>query len=589
MKNMKKWMTILITVSLICGCFAGCSGSGTQKRILCLAAGTPNDPWSVGSLYQTLEQVNDALDGKWVFTCNAMGIQPNRYTPTIRTLSQEENDLVLLCGNRVYQAGKPLLSGTDRHFAVLDGDRAEPAENVDVLEYNQEQLGFLSAVTAAGQGEKIGYLMGRMDTRGLRRLYGFLQGLQYCGVQEYLLVPCNDTESYDRTMALTTQMLDHGVDVVCTDTEESALGALDAVKDTDAVIIDMGCGLTEKVSAKKRLTSIAVSITLNDSCILEQYLQSDSFGGRKLTFGAAENVFSVTANETCQNTLKSLETAESALEALKNGTAVLKLYADNKDDFSSLRGSMTQSLAISEADRLKYSVEYTYHEATPNVSNELNWKYAPRIGSDGIPDGWTAAGVWGTVYLQDGAEYVENVGIEISNLKLWGYSEETGWVLITHAIPDGSFYDENFAGDSSVAFPGKEHINPDTKTTTVLLDAETVGRNYHPFGTQIELAELGLENIRYVISTMDTRLVVWDEEGPDNRDKARYCFDVGGDWWVSVGAVWNDQWSANRDMAIGQYRVVGTEVTRAYMTTVPSDLFDIIVPQELIEQVTGQN
>lgn len=589
MKNMKKWLTILITVSLICGCFAGCSGSGTQKHILCLAAGTPNDPWSVGSLYQTLEQVNDALDGKWVFTCNAMGIQPNRYTPTIRTLAQEEDDLILLYGDILYQAGKSLFSGTDKRFAVLDADFAQPSENVDVLDLNQEQLGFLSAVTAAGQGEKIGYLMGRMDSRGLRRLYGFLQGLQYCGVQEYLLVPCNDTESYDKTMDFTLRMLDGGIDVICTDTEESALGALDAVKDTDAVIIDMGCGLTEKVSAKKRLASIAVSIDLNYSGVLEQYLQSDSFGGRQYTFGAAENLFSVTANETCQNTLKSLETAESALEALKNGTAVLKLYADNKDDFSSLRASMTQSLVIPEADRLKYSAEYSYHEATPNVSDEISWKYAPRVGSGEIPSGWTAAGAWGTVYLQDGAEYVENVGIEISNLKLWGYSDDTGWMLITHAIPDGAFYDEEFSNDDNVSFVNKERINPDTKTTTVLLDAETVGRNYHPFSTQIDLTELGLDNIRYVISTMDTRLVVWDEEGPDNRDRARYCFDVGGDWWVSVGAVWNDQWSANRDMAVGQYRAVSTEVTRAYMTTVPSDLFDIIVPQELIEQVTGQN
>lgn len=586
---MKKWITSLIAISLLLGCLTGCSAGGGQRKILCLAAGTPNDPWSVGTFYKVLEQVNDSLDGKWAFTCNAMGIQSDRYAPTIQALAQEEDDIMLLYGTDLYKAGKPLFSDTDKLFAVLDADSAEPTENVDVLEFDQEQLGFISAVTAAGQGEKIGYLMGRMDSRGLRRLYGFMQGLQYCGVQEYMLVPCNDTESYYKTLDFATQMIDSGITVICTDTEESALGALDAAKDTSAVVIDMGCGLTEKVSAKKRLSSIAVSIGVNHSGVLEQYLQSDSFGGQRYIFGATEEIFSITANEICQITPKSLEAAETALAALQNGTTVLKQYKDNKEDFASARATMAQSLQISEVDRLKYSTEYSYHEATPNVSDETSWKVAPRIGSAEIPGGWTACGAWGTVYLQDGAEYVENVGIEISNLKLWGYSDETGWILITHAVPKGAFYDEEFTDDEHVNFTDKVRINQEEKTTTILLDAETVGRNYHPFSSQIDLTELGLDNIRYVISTLDARLVVWDEEGPDNRDLARYCFDVGGDWWVSVGATWNAQWSANRDIAIGQYRPIGTEVARAYMTTVPSDLFDIIVPQELIEQVTGQS
>ena len=232
-------------------------------------------------------------------------------------------------------------------------------------------------------------------------------------------------------------------------------------------------------------------------------------------------------------------------------------------------------------------MEYTFHQVTPNASGNPGWKYAPRLGNGVKPKDWTSIGVWGTVYLQEGAEYVQNVGIELSNMKLWGYSPTRGWVMLTHAVPKGGFYDENFTNDDSVQFLDKMRINQEERSNTILLDAQTYGRNYHPFSAQLDLTELGMEDIQYVISVMDARLVMWDENGPDNRNQARYCFNVGGDWWSYPGAVWNPQWTANKEIGIGQYRPVQTWTTRAYMSTIPSELFDELVPAELLAVITA--
>lgn len=581
---MKKWIAMILVLVLLIGLLPACSLTQTRS-IRCLVAGSASDPWSVASFYSMLQQVNESMEGKWGITCNAMGIEEDCYKPTVKALAQEADQLLLLSGEQIYRAGREVIAASDRLFAVMDADNAQTADHVDVLEWDQEQIGFISAVAAVTQGEKVGYLMGRTDLRGLRRLYGFMQGLAYCGVQDFALMTCYENDSYNKTLAYGQQMLDAGVGVICTDTEKSALGALDAAREGDAVVLDMGCGLKEKVTAKARLASIAVSVDLDQAGALEKYLSGGRFGGNRHIYGVQDNLICVNANDSCNSAVGDLSKVQDAIGQLSDGTLVLKRYTDNKDDYHALREAMAKSAEASERELLKYSVEYTFHQAIPNSSGTPDWKYTPRMGSALKPDGWTAGGVWGTVYIQEDAEYVENVGIELSNMKLWGYSPTQGWKLLTHDIPKGGFYDENFTNDDSVQFPEKMRINPEKRANTILLDAETIGRNYHPFSSQLDFVALGMEDLQYVISTLDARLVMWDENGPDNREQAKYCFDVGGDWWVYVGATWNAQWTANKDMAVGQYRPIGTEVTRAYMTTVPSELFDELVTEELLAQV----
>lgn len=237
------------------------------------------------------------------------------------------------------------------------------------------------------------------------------------------------------------------------------------------------------------------------------------------------------------------------------------------------------------SDIVKYSVENPFHEVIPNVPDSLDWKKAPRIGQDAgmKPKDWKASTLWATFYLQNGESYVDNVGIEIKDFKQWGYSpSKKQWILLTNALPCGEFYYEDFKGNESTYFENNVKYDDHKQSATVLLNEEIQGRNYHPYSSRVDFKEKGVEDITYVISQIKARLVKWDENGPDNRKLAKYCFNVGGDWWITEDASWKSDWSANIDMACGQYREITNDWKTSYMSTVPSELYDEIVPDDLL-------
>ena len=84
-------------------------------------------------------------------------------------------------------------------------------------------------------------------------------------------------------------------------------------------------------------------------------------------------------------------------------------------------------------------------------------------------------------------------------------------------------------------------------------------------------------DIEYVYSTMDIRLITWDTEKPSDINDAKYVANIGGDWWVYVGATWKPDWSANRDVAVGQFRTITKEWKTLEMCSVPLDKIDQIL------------
>lgn len=227
----------------------------------------------------------------------------------------------------------------------------------------------------------------------------------------------------------------------------------------------------------------------------------------------------------------------------------------------------------------KTSMSANSHEGIPNGA-PTDWKYKPRIENLTRPNGWNAVGLWGQIYLEEGYSYPTNTAIEIRNFKMYGYSETTKeWKLITHSMPGDVFYKEDFAGDANKAMPSKIKKNTANKSLTVKLDKDTKGYNLHPFSQQINTRNAGLPDVKYVISQMDVRLVKWDENGVDDRDKAHYVANVGGDWWRNVGDVWQPDWSTNKGIAQGQFRTITKDWKTCYMTTIPVDSYDQIIKE----------
>ena len=235
------------------------------------------------------------------------------------------------------------------------------------------------------------------------------------------------------------------------------------------------------------------------------------------------------------------------------------------------------------------------HEVLPNAPIDDVWKDKPRQGkgstiptqncsdcasgshtaSESYSAGslWSTFGQWGTIFKIKDTDLVQNVGVEITDFKMWRYNINTNqWVLINDTFDYGAFYYETFWDDGSAPLNDHKILSSDKKTYKCLMDSATAGRCFHPFSTQKKWADYGFtSNPSYIVSQMKARLIVWDESGPDNRASANLCMDVGGDYWIRQGASFDNQWRHNGDIAIGYYKKITSDWQYVYMTTCPQD------------------
>lgn len=229
------------------------------------------------------------------------------------------------------------------------------------------------------------------------------------------------------------------------------------------------------------------------------------------------------------------------------------------------------------------------HQCIPNCPEDIDWKYRPRIGHGStLPpmrcdctshpeysnnDPWKAFGQWVTVFKENGKSLVENVGVELTDFKMWRYNNNTSqWILINDTFDYGAFYLEDFWDDGNAPLPNNKVLSSDNKTYKCLMNGATSGRCFHPFSAQKYWRDHGFsetDNTSYVVSQVKFRLIKWDEYGVDNRSNAHLTVDVGGDYWIYKGAEFDKDWRHNGDFAIGYYMKATNDWQTVYATSCP--------------------
>ena len=232
------------------------------------------------------------------------------------------------------------------------------------------------------------------------------------------------------------------------------------------------------------------------------------------------------------------------------------------------------------------------HEAIPSGLITDTWKHNSRWENQYRPTAvahgcgvsncpgtgpYKALGCWSNVYRVEGTTYTQNTGVEMKDIKVYGWYN-SAWELVQHLpVPNGNFYPESFGGDVNKYFADSVRQTSTSKTIILReknkIDAMNWNTNqlqtencmYHPF-SNIKNFDTKYE---YIYTCIDLRKVKWDENGIDDRDSTHYCSNCGGDWWLAEGLMFHDSWQHNKGVCQPKMIEITNEWRRFSMTTVP--------------------
>lgn len=568
----KKIFIALIVLLLSFCAFSGCGQDSKESiDILFCYANSSADEFG-GKVYESAINQLDNKGSKIV----ELGVNPDTFVSTLnQEVSKKNYKAIVIIGKSAYEGLETYIkSFKGMNFIALDCNLTNLRENLLAVEFSPEEFGFAGGTVLSDNlnaGFVAGYNSSVRNSFDNRILYGFLQALNSANASGVYVKYIEETSNVIKSMDYCNSVYSAGVNRIFDISGRSAYGSAQSAVDNSKQLVYGGVNL-KSVLLENKGENFANTVV----------------GGVQKNYGVAiGKIYDLVKNGFETGKTYELDFASGAftVEGKSCDFSLVKKLNGNQTDFESLTTSLLKS--ENETYSPKYSVEAKYHEAVPSCADTNDWKYAPRAGSNNgmKPSGWTAVGIWATIYMQEGEAPVLNTGIEFQNMRLWAYTATSGWVLLEHANPTGSFYDENFSNDAHTSFISN-YINYGTeKRTRIKLDYSTVGYNYHPFGSQISLYEKGLTDkdgnvingdILYIFSEMDIRLCVWDSAVQSDIDDAKYVANIGADWWRAVGLSWSADWNNNKDVCVGQFRTITKEWKRLYMTNVPSNLYDQI-------------
>lgn len=204
------------------------------------------------------------------------------------------------------------------------------------------------------------------------------------------------------------------------------------------------------------------------------------------------------------------------------------------------------------------------HDAAPHgVPKHYSWVKGPEIGMGNNPKNFKAMIAWGQLYEPEQGNPAKNTRVQIRNIKSYILSKKTKkWRLLrSSAGVDGAAYKEDFGGNATK--PPDVRVEKDGSIST----KAGGGYNYH-FWSKNGRSTIDPNDVAGIFTTCQARLVVDNARKPDDRSKAKYLLNMGGDYWLDLAAPW-DNFKTNGGIGMGRFKYVKTNWQAFNMTTVP--------------------
>jgi len=191
------------------------------------------------------------------------------------------------------------------------------------------------------------------------------------------------------------------------------------------------------------------------------------------------------------------------------------------------------------------------HEGKPSgVPSSYDWANGPIVDKSRDVSKYEAYTAWGQVYSDAAGNPATNTRVQIKDVQTYMLSKQDGkWHLLQSSIDvDGAAYREDFSGDVNI--PADIREEPDGSISVQLSE----GYNYH-FWPSTGRTPINPENIAGLVMTVKARLITDNPQQPDDRSEARYLLGMGGDYWTTMTAQW-DNWTTNGGVGVGKLKYV---------------------------------
>ena len=201
------------------------------------------------------------------------------------------------------------------------------------------------------------------------------------------------------------------------------------------------------------------------------------------------------------------------------------------------------------------------HEGIPKgVPINTGWALGPRVGMGDNPKGFKAMTAWGHLYEVVEGNPATNSRVQIKNIQAYMLSKQDGkWHLLQSSKKvEGAAYREDYT--DNVNKPADIRYEKDGSLSV----KTSPGYNYHFWPAS--RAIIDPNHVSGIFTTVQARLILDNPQKIDDRSKARYLLSMGGDYWQSLNAHW-DNWTTNGDIGIGKFKYVKTEWQAFNMTT----------------------
>lgn len=198
------------------------------------------------------------------------------------------------------------------------------------------------------------------------------------------------------------------------------------------------------------------------------------------------------------------------------------------------------------------------------VPNNYTWAFRPEK-IERYPNDFRAFMTWGQVYEDAAGNPASNSRVALRDITAWVLLKSTGsWKKLQHSTGvEGAAFLENFAGNHAV--DADERDEPDGSLSVTAGG----GSNYH-FWAHGGRAALDSTDVAGLVMTLDSRLVLDDPAGEDDRSRARYLVGVGADLWRDAYVDHNPPHTIQA-VGLGRMRYVQPYWQTVTMTTLTAD------------------